>query len=66
MTLDETPQVVKLGQQTLDKKMTRAQAQRYGERHMPPELRRAGFKCVVAQTRQDIHDWTGLRINYGK
>lgn len=57
---------VKIGLHTLDKPMTRAQAQRYGNRNMPKDLRRAGFQCVVARSDAEIHGGTWFRINYGK
>ncbi len=56
---------VKVGLSTLDRKMTRAQAQRYGERNMPRDLKRAGFKTVVCRTDPEIHGGVWLRINYG-
>ncbi len=57
---------VRLGCQTLPRRMTREQAQRYGERNIPPDLKRAGFQTVVYQAIPDINGWSGLRINYGK
>lgn len=57
---------VKVGLSTLDKPMTRAAALRYGERNMPADLRRAGFKTVVAKTDAEMHGGVWLRINYGK
>lgn len=56
---------VKVGLSTLDTTMTRAQAQRWGERNMPPALQRAGFACVVARTDREIHGGVWLRISYG-
>ena len=62
---------VKSGLSTLDKQMTRKQAERYGKRNMPRDLKAAGFECVVAWI--DIEYWQGIvgggcwfRINYGK
>ena len=57
---------VKVGLGTLDKKMTRAAAHRYGVKNMPADLRRAGFQTVVAKTDIDLHGGVWLRINYGK
>lgn len=57
---------VKIGLGQLDRPMTRAQAQRYGERHMPHDLKRAGFHCVVARTTPELHGGVWFRINYGK
>jgi len=56
---------VKVGCGTLDKPMTRAQAQRYGEKVMPTDLKRAGFECVIARTDIEIHGGEWFRINYG-
>lgn len=60
---------VKIGLITLDTRMTRAQVERYGKRHMPQDLKRAGFECFVG--RYDAEYWQGVpgvwfRINYGK
>ena len=58
---------VKVGcNDTLPFPMTREQAQRYGERNMPADLKRAGFKCVVFRSDAEIHGGNWLRINYGK
>lgn len=56
---------VKVGLGTLDKPMTRAQAQRHGDKHMPADLRRAGFECVVFRSDREIHGGDWFRINYG-
>lgn len=56
---------VKLGIGTLDKHMTRAQAQRYGEQAMPADLKRAGFECIVARSDIELHGGEWFRINYG-
>lgn len=56
----------KLGSGTLSRKLTKAQAQRYGDRNMPRDLKAAGFETVVATTSLDLHGWHGYRINYGK
>ncbi len=57
---------VKVGILTLDKQMTRAQAQRYGERHMPKDLKKAGFNVVVGLSDAEMHGGVWLRISYGK
>lgn len=57
---------VKMGLGTLDKPMTHAQALRYGERHMPLDLKRAGFKTVVFKSDSEIHGGLWYRINYTK
>ncbi|MFP5513288.1 MAG: hypothetical protein ACLGJC_09430 [Alphaproteobacteria bacterium] len=51
---------------TLPIRMTREQAQRYGERNMPADLKRAGFQCVVFRSDAEIHGGHWFRINYGK
>jgi len=57
---------VKVGLQTLDKRMTREEAMRYGLRRMPADLIRAGFTCVVARSDAEMHGGDWFRINYGK
>lgn len=57
---------VKIGSCTLNKPMTRAQALRYGEHHMPLALKRAGFKTVVFKSNSEIHGGSWYRISYAK
>lgn len=57
---------VKFGLGTLDKKMTKTQAMRWGERNIPGDLKKAGFTCSVFESDPDIHGGHWLRINYGK
>lgn len=57
---------VKIGLTTLPRLMTREQAQRYGERHIPADLKRAGFHVFVAKTIVELHGGEWYRINYGK
>lgn len=57
---------VKAGLLTLDRTMTREQARRYGERHMPRDLRAAGFETVIARSDPEMHGGLWFRINYGK
>jgi len=59
-------QVTKIGIQTLDQKMTHKQALAYGNKHMPTDLRRAGFVCSVFCADSEINGWSGFRINYSK
>ena len=58
--------IVKVGIGVLDKPMTRAQAQRYGEKNMPNDLRKAGFKASVSRSCAEIHGGNWFRISYGK
>ena len=58
--------VVKAGCGELPRPMTREQAHRYGDRHMPADLKRAGFQTVVARSDAELHGGTWFRINYGK
>lgn len=44
--------------------MTRKQAQRWGERNMPADLRRAGFVCSVFASDKDLHGGLWYRVNY--
>lgn len=64
--MDNEKLTVKIGCSTLDRKMTRKQAENYGKRNMPADLKKAGFNCVVARARMDFNGWDGYRINYGK
>ena len=57
---------VKVGIGTLDKPMTRKQAERYGNRTMPADLKRAGFRCFVSRSDAEMHGGTWFRISYGK
>ncbi len=58
--------LVKIGIGVLDKPMTRAQAQRYGEKNIPKDLRRDGFKTAVSRSCAEIHGGNWFRISYGK
>lgn len=64
MTLASPKFTVRVGLTELPNRLTAAQARRYGERHMPRDLRRVGFSVVLTPTSTDIHGWSGLRINY--
>jgi len=57
--------IVKIGLHQMEKRMTRAQALRYGLRHMPKDLKRAGFDCIVARSDPELHGGDWFRINYG-
>jgi hypothetical protein len=57
---------VKVGLGELPKPMTREQAQRWGERHMPKDLKRAGFECFVVKTDAEMHGGVWFRVNYGR
>jgi len=46
--------------------MTREQARRYGERQMPHDLKRAGFRAHVFASDPVIHGARYFRITYGK
>lgn len=46
--------------------MTREQARRYGERNMPRDLRRAGFRVHVFRSDAEIHGADYFRVTYGK
>jgi hypothetical protein len=62
----ETRLPVKVGLSTLDKPMTKMQAFKYGEKHMPKDLKRAGFQTVIFTSDPVIHGGLWYRINYGK
>ena len=58
--------LVKVGDNdVLDTRMTRAQAQRYGDKHMPADLKRAGFETVIFRSDPEIHGGDWFRVNYG-
>lgn len=58
--------IVKLGLGQLDKRMTKEQALRYGDRYMPADLKQAGFKCIIFTSDIEINGNLFYRINYGK
>lgn len=57
---------VRVGLGQLPKPMTRQQARRYGERNIPPDLKRAGFETVVFASDPAINGSSFYRVNYGK
>lgn len=61
-----TKKLTKCGLHVFDKPMTKAQAVRWGERNIPPELKRANFRVSVYEATIDINGWDGYRINFGK
>ena len=56
---------VKVGILTLDKPMTREQATRWGDRHMPADLKRVGFETFVGKSDPELHGGVWFRISYG-
>ena len=58
--------MVKVGASTLPKPMTREQAQRWGERNMPADLKRAGFVTVVGKSDAEMHGGVWFRVNWGR
>ena len=58
--------IVKHHDTLMDRLMTKDQAKRYGNRHMPRDLKAYGFKTIIFTADSDIHGWSGYRINYGK
>ena len=46
--------------------LSREQARRYGEKNMPRDLRRAGFKAHVFESDPQIHGAHYFRVTYGK
>lgn len=55
---------VRTGGGVLPTPMTKEQARRYGERNMPADLKRAGFKTEIFTADPEINGWAGFRINY--
>lgn len=58
--------IVKIGLGQLDRHMTKEQALRYGKRHMPEDLKRAGFECIIFASDLEINGSLFYRINYTK
>jgi hypothetical protein len=56
---------VRLGLHQTDQRMTRTQALRYGIRHMPSDLKRAGFECFVSRSDREMHGGVWFRVSYG-
>ena len=56
---------VKIGSGTL-RPMTQAQAQLYGLRTMPSDLKTAGFECIIFVSDPEINGSIFYRINYCK
>lgn len=52
------------GRQELPQHMTHRQARRYGNAHMPVDLRRAGFKTDVFVSDETIHGGLWYRVSY--
>jgi hypothetical protein len=46
--------------------MTKEQAERYGDRKMPKDLERTGFKTHVFSSDLELHGDLYYRITYGK
>lgn len=46
--------------------MTRVQAARYGDSHMPRDLKRAGFKTYVFRSDLELHGANYFRVTYGR
>jgi hypothetical protein len=46
--------------------MTREQAQCWGDRHIPKDLKRAGFRAYVFESDPEIHGAMYLRVTFGK
>ena len=57
---------VRVGLCGLPRPMTRAEARRYGERHLPSDLKAAGFGVSVFVSDPAIHGQRFFRVLYGK
>lgn len=64
MTEEKLP--VKHGLGTLDKPMTRRQADRYAQKAMPADLRRAGFTAYVTRSDPELHGGNWFRVHFAK
>lgn len=58
--------IVKVGSGQLDRLMNISQAKRWGEKNMPADLRRAGFKVDVLTSNPELHGGLWLRVSYAK
>lgn len=58
--------VVKVGLCQLDHAMTLEQARRWGDRHLPKDLARAGFSTVVFVSDPDINGSLFYRVSFGR
>ena len=59
--------IVKIGESVYSKAWTKdAQAIRYGNKHMPDWMKRAGWVTVLYHATSDVNGWDGIRINYSK
>ncbi|MCK9530445.1 MAG: hypothetical protein M0R77_07780 [Gammaproteobacteria bacterium] len=58
--------IVKVGLGQLEKKMTKEQAKRYGNKNIPLDVKKAGFETVIFVSDAEINGNTFYRINYGK
>jgi len=63
---NEMKRIIKIGAGTLEKRMTKAQALRYGERTMPSYLKISGFETAVFESDVETNGSVFLRISYGK
>lgn len=56
---------VRVGSGRLEQPMTHTQAKRHGDKNMPADLRRAGFKTDVFTSDLEINGGTFFRVSYG-
>lgn len=61
-----TQREVRFGHGKLDVPMTIDQAKKWGERHMPQDLKKAGFTTVIFESDPELHGGLWYRINFGK
>lgn len=57
---------VRFGSGALDKPMSLKEAKNWGDRHMPQDLKAAGFKTVIFESDPDLHGGLWYRVNFGK
>lgn len=58
--------LVRVGLSVLPEPMTLAQARRYGAKHIPADLKRAGFVPSVYISDPEINGSSFFRVNYSK
>jgi len=56
--------VVRLGVSVLDKPMSKKQAERYGWKNIPRDMKAAGFVPVIFESDEEINGSSFYRINY--
>ena len=59
-----TTYTIKIGEETLPKRMTEKQAMNYAKRRQSEFSKRNGFSPALYFATMDLNGWAGIRINY--